>query len=184
MIEEVTRSGLCGETSSQASAYLLIQSAKSAKLGCSILMLRTCWFQRIVIGVVNLSLATLTTAEAFRSDSKWWCRKVYQTSEEGRKTYKAAGIIHSGLRPLVKCEVRTHIMLRLSKPSDKFLKCLLIEVSVVRVTTDEVFCFVSYRVLQVCHFLNSWKLDFREWLTWKNCAIVATSKGRLRNGQD
>ena len=81
---------------------------------------------------------------------------LYQTSEEGRKTYKAAGIIHSGLMPLFNsCEVRTHNILRLSKLSDTFLKCLLIEVSVVRVTTDDVLCFVNYRVLQVCHFLNS-----------------------------
>ena len=111
---------------------------------------------------------------------------LYQTSEEGRKNYKAAGIIPSGLRPLFKLsEVRTQKMLRLSKLSDNFLKGLLIEVSVVRVTTDEVSCFVSCWILQVCHVLNSWN----SWIVVngsleKNCTIDATPRGRLRNGQD
>ena len=93
--------GPCGETSSQASAYVLIQSAKSAKLGCSILMLLTCWFQRIVIGVVNFSLATLTTAEALRSNSKWWSRKF--CTERLRKDIKLTKLLGSSILVLGHC---------------------------------------------------------------------------------
>ena len=151
--------GLCGEASSQAYAYVFIQSAKSAKLGCSILMLLTCWFQQIVIGVVNFFSATLATAEAFRCKSKWWIRKV--CTKRLRKDAKLPKLLGSSILVLghYSCFVRYALTSSCGFPkiSDKFLKCLLIEVSVVRVTTDEVFCFVSYRVLQVCHFLNSWK---------------------------
>ena len=91
-------------------------------------------------------------------------KDLYQTCEEGRKTYKAAGIVHSGFRPLFKlCEVRTCNMLRFSELSDRFLKWLLIEVSVVRVTTDEVFCFVSFASMSFSEPLK--ELDCHEWLT-------------------